>query len=277
MEDAPKDFIIKRLIRSMKGYKGFSSSNVTVLGMRALFLRIQITPGASLRLIEKRIRYACGAMAANHVGKVLFSKNFLYSGLILREGFVEMESSSLYEALAGKIATFAGTGKYAALFAKRLTGSALTALNDLCAGFRYVMLESDSDGGGIVSSLGRRYGISVILHPTAQQLNNADTAVFFDPPRCKTVLPDKCIIVAADKRALDGVVFKKAVAGLTIKLAGGKAINIPENFPKEPLLAMALYAGTIGREEMILQDIVTADRPVVAAHGKTGFIPEQNT
>lgn len=263
MVDAPKAGVFKRLIRVMKGYRGFSSSCITVLGMRALFLRIHITPAMSLKATEKRIKSACAAMDAKHVGKVLFSKNFPYMRSVLREGFDEMESSLLYETLAGKIASgYPGTGKYAVLFANRLTVSALAALNDLCAGFRYVMLETETGGAEIVSSLGRRFGISVILHPTAQQLNNADTAVIFDPPGCKTILPDQCLTVAVTKSALEGVVFKKAVTGLTVGLAGGKAINIPENFPKEPLLAMALYAGTIGREDLILRGLITTDGTV---------------
>lgn len=268
-EDIPDAGIIKRFIRFLRGYRGIATAPVTILGLRALYLRIQVNPTISQRAIEKRIKNACRAMIEKQVSMVLFSKNFPYKPNLLREGFDEMESSLLFETLAGKIATdFAGDGKCAVLFAKRLTGSALAVLDDLCAGFRYVMVESESDGGGIVSSLGRRFGISVIMHPTALQLLNADAAVFFDPPGRKSILPDRCLTVAVTKPALTGVVFREAVTGLMIELTGGKTMNIPDSFPIEPLLAVALYAGTIGREDMILRGVLTTVRVITKAQDK---------
>ena len=258
--DTPDVGFIKRIRRARRGYKGLHTGETVILGMKVLCVTIDRTPSIPLKTIQKRIAYAAERMRAAHTRKVLFSKNFPYRALVLREGFDEMNESRLLELLAGKIAaSFSGRDKVAAFFAQRLTGEAERAFCDLCRDYKYVMSAVDSDDGRLYNALGRRIGISVIGHPTEKQLSKTDVAVFFSPPERKTVLPDKCIAIPVNNAALSGVVCRKAVSGMTVELADGKVPDIPDGFAAEPLIAAAIDAGSLHRGDILIRGLDIKD------------------
>ncbi len=259
-QDTPKVGIITRVSRAHRGYKGINYKDIIVLGMRALYVTIDKTPSMPSITAQNRVKHAAERMRASHAGKVLFSKNFPYRELVLREGFDDIDESLLMETLIGKIVTeFSGRDKVGAFFANRLTGSAERTFCEMCRDFRYVMAALDSDSSRLLGSLSRRLGISVIGQPTIQQLSKADVAVFYSPPRSAVVLPEKCIAIPVSDTYLDDVIYSKAVTGVTFELNSRRALSIPDGFPHEPLFAAAIDAGTLRREDVLLKDIKITD------------------
>lgn len=259
-QETPDVGIFTRIRRIHRGYKGITARTIVILGVRALYISIDKTPSMRMIIIKKRIHYAAEKMRRDHVGKVLFSEKFTYKELVLREGFDEIDESYLMAALAGKIVSaFSGSDKVAAFFANRLTSDAERAFYDMCRHFRYVMAVMESDCGQLFANLGKRLGISVIGQPTEKQLSKADVAVFFSPPRVPTVLPEKCIAIPVNNRALDGVVYSKFVSEVKLALGNAKALDIPDGFAHEPLYAAAIDAGTLHREDVLLREVKIMD------------------
>lgn len=259
-EDLPDVSFIARIGRARRGYKGIIARDLAILGVRVLYITIDKTPSISQETVKKRIKYAAERMHTARIGKVLFSKNFPYREIVLREGFDEIDEGSLMETLAGKIAAeFAGADKVAAFFADRMTASAEQTFCALCRDFRYVMAVVESEAGRLFASLGRRLGISVIGQPTGKQLLKADVAVFFNAPHVTTVLPEKCIVIPVGDIALERIVARKAVSGISVGLINGKKPDIPNGFSHGPLFAVAIDAGTLHHEAVFLHDIRITD------------------
>jgi hypothetical protein len=231
-----------------------------ILGLRILYIKVDVAPSMPLKAVYKRIGCAAERMRAERTGVLLISKKFPYRELVSREGFVEADECRLTALLAGKIVSkFAGRDKVAAFFARRLTSEAERVFREMCRDFKYVMAAVESDCGVLFNALGRRLGISVIGQPTAQQLSKADVAVFFDPPARPVILPEKCVAIPACAAALQGVVCRKAVDGLTIELGDDVLSAIPDGFAQEPLIAAALEAGTLRRQDVLVRDLKIRD------------------
>lgn len=259
-KEIPDVGFVSRFSRFRRGYTGISFKNLTIMGVRALHITIDKAPAISQRTVQKRIKLVTDRIREEHISRVLFSINFPYRELVLREGFGEIDESLLMETLAGEIASkFAGKEKVAAFFADRMTAGVEKTFCDLCRDFRYVMAVLESDGSRLFSSLGKRLGLSVIGQPSEKQLLKVDVAVFFSAPLVTTVLPETCIVIPARHNALDRVVARKAVANLSIGLRDGMEPDIPEGFPRDPLFAVALDAGTLRREEILLREFKMTD------------------
>jgi len=259
-QDAPDAGILTRIRRTRRGYKGLRTGETLILGIRAMTATLDITPSMPMKVVRKRIRYAAERMRAVRVRKVLFSEDFPYRELVLGEGFDEMDDSRLPELLAGKIASvFSGRDKVAAFFAERLTSEAEHVFRQLCREYKYVMSAVEYYDGRLYHDLIRGLGISVIGQPTERQLAKADVAVFFSPPVRQTVLPEKCVAIPVCPAALDGVVCRRAVAGMAVELTNGKAPHIPGGFPSMPLIAAAIDAGSLSREEVLVRTLEFKD------------------
>ncbi|NLA85831.1 MAG: hypothetical protein GX847_00825 [Clostridiales bacterium] len=259
-QEMPDTGILTRIRSARRVYKGFRAGETVVLGMRVMHVTIDISPEMPLKTIRKRIGCAAELMRAKRAGKVLFFNNFPYREHVLWEGFDEMNEERLTEQLAGKIASaFAGGDKVAALFARRLTGEAERVFSALCRDFKYIMAAVEADEGRLYQALGKKLGISVIGHPTEKQLLKADVAVFFSPPTCQTVLPDKCVAIPVNKEAMKGVVCRRAVSGLTVELPDGRMTDIPKGFAPEPLITAAIEAGTLDPGEIMVRSLEFSD------------------
>lgn len=259
-QDAPDAGILTRIRLARRGYRGLYTGEALILGIRVMTATIDTTPSIPLKTVRKRIGYAAERMRAKRVRKVIFSERFPYRELVLGEGFDEMDDSRLLELFAGKIASvFSGRDKVAAFFARRLTSEAEHTFCQLCREFKYVMSAVEETDGRLYHGLCRGLGISVIGQPTEKQLSRADVAVFFSPPVRQTVLPEKCVAIPVRPSALDGVVCRKAVAGMTVELATGEAPNIPDGFPLMPLIAAAVDAGSLRREDVLVRTLEFKD------------------
>ncbi|NMA24104.1 MAG: hypothetical protein GX936_00390 [Clostridiales bacterium] len=261
-QNAPDTSIFSRIRLALRGYRGLHTGETLILGIRVMTATLDIAPSIPLKTVRKRIGYAAERMHARRVRKVLFSEKFprTYRELVLGEGFDEMDGSRLPELLAGKIASvFSGHDKVAAFFARRLTGEAEHTFRQLCRDFKYVMTAVEENDGRLYHELCRGLGISVIGHPTDKQLAKADVAVFFSPPARRTVLPEKCVAIPVYPAALDGVVCRRAVAGMAVEPAAGEAPNTPDGFRLMPLIAAAIDAGSLRREDVIVRTLEFRD------------------
>jgi hypothetical protein len=270
-KDVPEGGFLRRLRRRVSGRAGVNSGYQEILGMKTFCLTFQMTGGLTPRDIRKQVLAAAEAIRGSGCEEICFSKIFPYRDELLREGFVEIDDGILYERLAGNIALrFSGRDKSAVLFAKRLSHHSERALKSLCEGFRYVMADIEAGGGRVIERLAKQYGVSIIERPSARQLANADTAVFFSPPAQQIVLPDRCVAVAVSKEALTGVTCSSLASGLKIALKHGKALNLPEKYPINSIAAAAMKAGTVfpGEIELLEVSITALERRL---DKETGF------
>ncbi len=254
-EGTPAGRMAKKQHRGMKGQNGVKCRQITVLGMRTVYITIEKPRGAHPRKVKKLIENAAAQLRAQRAPAVLFSENFPYREQILREGFMETDERPLMEMLAGTIARRAAGGeKSAVLFTERLTSNVLKTLSELCRSFRTVMLVSDS-GNDACRSIGRQLGVSIVFNPPAGQIENADAAVFFNAPHNKVVLSEKTAVIPTARGALLGVSYGTAVSGVDIELDGGAQESVPDGFALTPLAAAAVDCMALGRASIRLRGI----------------------
>jgi hypothetical protein len=266
-EDKDPVGLFGRIKRGLSGDKGLIIRETVVLGVRVLGITIEVFPGMKTEDVRAAIRRAVDAMRRERVREICFAKNFPYRALFLREGFDEMGSLLLMTTLAGRISSYlggqisavSGDGKYAAIFAAKLTVAVLRTLSELCASFKYLMVTTESGGGREFEALRRRTGISVIERPTPRQLMNADVAVVFGPLRRSVLLPAKCIAFGIGDNALSGVDCGRVVSGLRLELAAGREERLPEIFSRDVLISAALCAGTLKADDIVLRDVLLAE------------------
>lgn len=252
--------LLTRIRRAIKKNLDITAESIVIYGIRVLYMRMGISPSMKGKLVRKRMRQAVDMMRGARVGSVLFSKNFPYRDVILREGFQAMDESALIELLAGAIAARCAEGKEAAVFfADRMTGSAERAFRVICRQYRYIMTVSPGNSR-LFTELTRSLGISVLQQPTESQLLKAQVAVFFAPPLGKTVLSDSCIAVPVKTHFVETVDCRRVVTGVTIGLTGGEHNQVPAGFAAEPLVAAALEAGTLRLEDIQMTDLKITEK-----------------
>lgn len=258
-EEVPRPGFFRRLQGAAARREGFGTDETVILGVRMKRVTIKTYAGITQKEAGRRLALAAEELRLARAHRVIFAKNFPYREHILREGFEEAESGLVTEALAGRLAAQAADGgRTAALFAERLTGPAFGTLCELCASFRFVTAWTEWSGGRTLEELRRRTGISVLENPPISELQNADAAVFFAPPRLPAVLPEKCVAVEAVAGALEGVLYYRAVSGLTPGLKGGRETELPDCYPAAQLISSALSAGTVKTGDLEIRDYSAA-------------------
>jgi hypothetical protein len=264
-ETAPVS-VFGRLRHSLASDEGYKIVSTVVLGMRLRRVTIE-SPAGQDSVYRRNVARAAAALRRERDGRVIYSDAFRYKELFMREGFDEMDADALTAALAGRSAsraagsgtTVAHDGTSAVLFSRHMNGDAWKTLQELCRRFRTVMAVTGADWSPALEALRRRTGVSVIEHPSTRQLTLAGVAVLYDAPPSGVNLPAGCVAVEARAGALDGSLVGRRVIGLSLGLPAGGEAGLPSGFPREPIFASVLSAGTLRPEDISILDITVSE------------------
>lgn len=261
--DPPRRSRVDRMNLFLRGYRGVAMMPEELLGMRAMRVCIETPIARKPNALSKRIQIAMSALHQQKIRKLSFRNHFPYKQQFLRESFFEIESLFLFQTMAGEIAAkISGDGeKTAAFFARRVMEYEERALISLCANYRYVMLQVDEGGSAVSRNIRRKYGISVIDKPTDYQLNGADMALFFSPPRRKIILPDKCVAITVAKSNIEDVCYHQSVTGVTFRMPENLYDGLPEGIELEPILSEALLSGMIRSDNLKVLNVNISTDP----------------
>lgn len=261
--DPPPRGRVDRMNLFLHGYRGVVMKPEKLMGMNAMRVSIETPKARKPDALSKRIQIAVSALHQQRIRKLSFSNHFPYKQQFLRESFFEIDSIFLFQTMAGEIAAkISGDGeKTAAFFARRVMEYEERALISLCANYRYVMLQVDEGGSAISRNIRRKYGISVIDKPTDYQLNGADMALFFSPPRRKIILPDKCVAITVAKSNIDDVCYHQSVTGVTFRMPENLCNVLPRGIEPEPILSEALLSGMIRLDELKVLNVNITENP----------------
>lgn len=210
--------------------KTMACGEAMVCGLRVVRLRLGR---------ESRFRAVRGARALQRqdVERAIFPEGFPYGAAFEKRGIRAVDVLPLRRQLAAqavaRVMEEMGLGSAGAVIA--VTGSYLSSgvertVTELCLRNRYVMLAVPGGAEGLCRRLQREYGVSVLQHPSDEQLGRADILVRFDGG-------------------------KEAPARRVIDLAGGsrerwelglpEQLKIPDGCCREQLAAALAAAGVL--------------------------------
>lgn len=152
--------------------------------MCAEILRGEHTPETILR---RRIVGAAKRLRKQGVTQIVLPENFFYHVLLLRQGITSVSTTALRQLVAADWVRWAlrrknvpSAGARVAVSAARLTGEVVRTVTELALRHRYVLLDLPYGGEELCRQLRREYGVSLLLNPSVEQLNGADSLLLFD-------------------------------------------------------------------------------------------------
>lgn len=274
IEKAGRESLIDRLRHLMEKDTGVRCRKSHVLGMPVLRVTIPVPDGAGVKagptapVLRKRIDSAVRQMNAHRAGRVVFSKDFPYSEMILREGFEEADGAILTALLAGELARLAcPDGKTVVLFADSLTGWSAKALWKLSAHFRHVLAVTAADGRALYKAIGKRYGISVIDKPSPAQLSEADVAVVFSSPAGGAELSDDCVVIPVCRADFGNIACRRVATDFGFGLKSSGEDTMTAGFPRNALIACALEAGVLSAADIVVRSVRVKSLPQTTRYG----------
>ena len=174
------------------------AGDAVVLRMRFLevrLLRRKNTPAAVLR---RRAAAAARKLQKLGVVRAVFPEAFPYEAVFAKYGVFPVETARLYRSIAGEwlrselAAKGISGASRLAVCADRLTGELVRTMTELCLRYRYVLLDVAEGGEELARQLRREFGVSLLLRPSAAQLESAEALLLFAPRenlRCAVTLP----------------------------------------------------------------------------------------
>ena len=160
----------------------------SVLRMRfwcAEVLRGPRTPEAVLR---RRVAAAGKRLRKQGVTRVVLPEDFSYGSQLEKWDLHPVSTLGLRRGIAADwvrwLLTEQGApaaGARVAVSAEQLTGEVVRTVTELSLRHRYVLLDLSRGGEDLCRQLRREYGVSLLLGPSKEQLEEAEVLVLFDP------------------------------------------------------------------------------------------------
>ena len=142
------------------------------------------TPEAVLR---RRVTAAGKRLRKQGVTQVVLPEGFAYGPQLEKWGLHPVSTQSLRQAIAADWVHWLlaeqgvlTAGAKVAVSAARLTGEVAWTVTELSLRHRYVLLDVPRGGEELCRQLRREYGVSLLLDPSNEQLEEADALVLFD-------------------------------------------------------------------------------------------------
>ena len=157
-----------------------------LLGGRFVTLRMGQSAHPNGLLARRRALTGARRLWEMGVRSAVFPLDFPYTALFIRQGVCPVDTLPLRQALAAPLvrrrleeAGLLPTQAVVAVAGDRLRREVADTAKALALSFRYVMLDVRSGGEEFARTLRREYGISLLLHPSRDQLDRADALVLF--------------------------------------------------------------------------------------------------
>ena len=150
-------------------------------------LRLGLHPRPNGPLALYRARQGARLLRESGVRTAVFPVDFPYTALFIRQGILPVDTLPLRRAMAAPLTRrrlerlgCQPTQAVVAVSGERATREILETAKALALSYRYVLL-SARGGEDFARSLRREYGISLLLDPSADQIDRADALVLFAP------------------------------------------------------------------------------------------------
>ncbi|MDE7242478.1 MAG: hypothetical protein K2O18_00650 [Oscillospiraceae bacterium] len=122
------------------------------------------------------------------VRNAVFPVDFPYTAQFIRQGICPVDPLPLRRTLAAPLARrrleergISPAKAVIAISAERAVREVIEAAKALAMSYRYVLLSVKRGGEDFARSLRREYGISLLLRPSAEQMDRADALLLFSP------------------------------------------------------------------------------------------------
>ena len=161
---------------------------VQILTMR--FLRAEVLRGPRARQLTLRRRMLAAARALRRCGvtQAVLPEGFQDAGVLERCGLRPVSTLALRRSIAADwvSAELAAWGKTksetrVAIAAEELTGEVVRTVTELALRYRYVLVQLGHGGEALSRQLRQEYGISLLMQPSAEQVEGAEAMVLFQP------------------------------------------------------------------------------------------------
>ena len=199
-----------------------------------------------------RARQGAALLSAAGVRSAVFPVDFPYTSLFIRQGILPIDTLPLRRALAAPLTRrrledggYTPAQAVIGVSGSRAIKEVTECAKSLALSYRYVLLSAKGDMEAFSRNLRREYGISLLLDPSADQLDRADALVLFSP---------------RNDLALDNPILYTIYPGgetgrgrLPLCLPHALAMQAETNCDQEQLAA-ALYAmGTLTLENLLAE------------------------
>ena len=141
------------------------------------------TPEAVLR---RRVLTAAKRLRKAGVTRLVLPEDFSFEAQLEKAGVAPAATLALRQALAADLARAAmaarrlsGGSARVAVAGDQLSGQLVRTVTELALGHRYVLVDVPYGAEALAGQLRREYGVSLLLSPTRQQLEEADVLVLF--------------------------------------------------------------------------------------------------
>ncbi|MCI8808799.1 MAG: hypothetical protein HFF84_01495 [Oscillibacter sp.] len=168
-----------------KGRKRVDVREQAFLHMR--FLGAEISRSPHTAVMRRRVLAAGKKLRKRGVVQVVLPEDFAYGEQLEKCGLRPVSTLALRRALAADwVQTGLAeqglpvAGSRVAIAAAGLTGEVVRTVTELALRHRYVLLDLTYGGEELCRQLRREYGVSLVLGPSREQLEEAEALILFD-------------------------------------------------------------------------------------------------
>lgn len=143
-----------------------------LLHLRVAWASVARGPRTPEALVRRRVLTAAKRLRKAGVTRLVVPEAFAYGEQLEKVGVAPVSTLPLRRALAADLAR-------AVMAGRNLSGELVRTVTELALGNRYVLLDVPYGGDTLANQLRREYGVSLLLSPTRQQMEEADVLVLF--------------------------------------------------------------------------------------------------
>ena len=172
---------------------GIRQKNVTVeskslFHMRMAWAAVARGPRTPEAAARRRVLSAARRLRKAGVTRVVLPEDFPFGAQMEKAGVAPVSTLPLRRSLAADLTRAAmaargisGSGARVAVAGDQLSGELVRTVTELALGHRYLTVDVPYGAEALAGQLRREYGVSLLLSPTRQQLEEADVLVLFAP------------------------------------------------------------------------------------------------
>ena len=153
-----------------------------LLHLRVAWASVARGPRTPEALVRRRVLTAAKRLRKAGVTRLVVPEAFAYGEQLEKVGVAPVSTLPLRRALAADLAravmagrNLSGGSARLAVAGDQLSGELVRTVTELALGNRYVLLDVPYGGDTLANQLRREYGVSLLLSPTRQQMEEART------------------------------------------------------------------------------------------------------
>ena len=170
---------------------GLRQKSVTLEARNLFHMRVAWTtvargPRTPEAVTRRRVLTAAKRLRRAGVTRVVLPEGFSYGAQLEKCGVAPVSTLPLRRALAADLTRTAMAARYlsggsarVAVVGDQLSGELVRAVTELALGHRYVLVDVPYGAEALAAQLRREYGVSLLLSPAREQLEEADVLVLF--------------------------------------------------------------------------------------------------